>query len=341
MDDRCLACHEAIAMELDDESTLHGGLLTAEPSFYCRSCHPEHLGANASLTMVDPERFPHQVTGFSLDSHRPMPEDSAFSCAACHGEPLSRFAPETCTGCHRDLDQAYMQRHEDAFGQACLSCLVGKESYGAAFDHVQLAFPLTGRLVQVDCIGCHEGARSVPDLQAAPTDCYACHAADDAHDGSLGQDCAACHVTDDWQQATIDHDLTAFPLTGAHIDVACQECHQDQSFAGTPTDCVACHGEPGYHAGLLGIDCRSCHTTAAWTPAQFDRAHTFPLTHGRPQASACRTCHPSVLVAYTCYTCHEHEPGDVEEEHRDEGITDIQDCASCHPTGREKEGDDD
>ena len=407
MDDRCLACHVAIAMELENASTFHGGLLAAETGFRCRDCHPEHMGANASLTVVDPDRFPHELTGFSLASHRRMADGSAFTCADCHGEDLARFASATCAACHGDLDPAYMQAHEAAFGQDCLACHDGVETFGADFDHDLLAFPLAGRHVLVDCIGCHQDARSLADLQTTPTGCYACHAGDDAHDGRLGQDCAACHATSDWREATIDHDLTAFPLTGQHADVECQDCHADQVFANTPTNCyachagddahegqfgtdcgqchntrdwqqatfdhsttafpltgahvdlpclqchtdsvfagipsrcAACHAEPEFHIGLLGSDCQSCHSTTAWVPARFDGAHTFPLAHGRAEPSTCQTCHPVTLAAYTCYNCHEHDPGEIEEEHRDEGITDFQDCVRCHPTGREEEGGDD
>ena len=49
-----------------------------------------------------------------------------------------------------------------------------------------LDFPLTGKHVEAACSGCHIDARSVVDLQSAPTDCVACHQQDDAHDGDLG-----------------------------------------------------------------------------------------------------------------------------------------------------------
>jgi hypothetical protein len=43
-------------------------------------------------------------------------------------------------------------------------------------------------------------------------------------------------------------------------------------------------------------------------------------------------------MTYTCYGCHEHNPSEIEQEHREEGISDFQNCVACHPTGREKEG---
>ena len=56
--------------------------------------------------------------------------------------------------------------------------------------------------------------------------------------------------------------------------------------------------------------------------------------------ATCRKCHPDSLVSYTCYTCHEHQPDRIEREHREEGISNFQDCTRCHPTGREEEGGD-
>jgi hypothetical protein len=178
------------------------------------------------------------------------------------------------------------------------------------------------------------------DLRQTPADCSACHADDDPHDGRLGQGCEACHTPADWDEATIDHSLTAFPLTGAHVDVDCEPCHKNQVFSGTPQTCVGCHPEPTFHLGALGTDCAACHETAGWQPALFDQPHQFPFSHGATTPSSCRTCHPDQLLSYTCYGCHEHNPAEIEAEHLDEGIIDFHDCAKCHPTGQEDEAED-
>jgi hypothetical protein len=163
-------------------------------------------------------------------------------------------------------------------------------------------------------------------------ECVACHAKDDAHQGQFGQDCAGCHTPEDWKAASFDHSRTAFPLDGAHLNVACQQCHTDNTFKGTPTQCAACHAEPQYHLGLFKQACETCHTTQAWTPAQFNEAHTFPIDHGERGPSACRTCHPDNLLTYTCYEC--HDPNEVAAKHREEGIANFSDCVKCHPTGQ-------
>jgi hypothetical protein len=406
MADRCLACHDEIGLQLQDPESLHGALMGGGKQYSCRDCHSEHLGSAASLTIVDPQTFPHDATGYALVGHQRLPNGRAFACASCHGEQLARFDPRLCTDCHRELDAAYVQVHLDAFGSGCLNCHDGLDTYGQGFDHGQTPFPLEGRHAHVACAECHLGARSSADLQATSRECSDCHLTDDAHDGEFGQDCAGCHTPEGWEQATFDHNqaafvltgrhqgldcrdchvesiyrgtpqacvschrgddahegqfghdcaachnaegwdevtfdhsLAAFALTGAHLDVDCLQCHIGGSFRGTPAACADCHDEPFYHVGLLGIACADCHTTAAWEPARFDRAHSFPVNHGEGSPGACKTCHPSQLAGYTCYGCHEHDPAEIGQKHREEGITDFLDCVRCHPTGHKEGGED-
>jgi hypothetical protein len=348
--------------------------------------------------------FPHEMVGYSLTGHQTKHTGEQFASIDCHGEEIARFEITVCGDCHREIDVTFMEKHQTAFGGECLACHDGIDTYGGSFDHNLTAFSLTGKHTTVDCGGCHSGARTIADLQATPTDCYNCHAKDDAHGGQLGSNCEACHVTDGWEQASIDHDLTGFPLVGKHQEAACQDCHQGQQFEGTPTDCfschaeddthggqfgtdcsachtpagweevnfdhsltafpltgrhievectgchgegvftgkptvcVGCHEEPLFHQGLFDATCEACHTTDGWTPAQFNGIHTIPIDHGEGGASSCRTCHADSLVTYTCYGCHEHTTADIAEEHLKEGIGDFADCTACHPTGQKEEG---
>jgi hypothetical protein len=471
MSDRCLACHTEIARQLQEPSSLHSVLGVGGPGLACYDCHPEHRGTDAPLTQVDVDAFPHEATGYALQGHRQTAAGGEFACADCHGQSLTHFDVAACADCHRGLDDAYTQTHIETFGADCLACHDGIDTYGRLFDHDGLAFPLQGRHASTGCAGCHEGARSVADLQSAPQDCFSCHAEDDAHDGQFGQDCAACHTPEGWEAATFDHAQTAFALLGKHVAVDCGDCHVDGVYQGTPQDCVschleddahegqfgqdcaechtpedwkeatfdhaqtafpllgehvtvecgdchlegvyrgtpldcfschadddahegqfgqdcagchtpedwkaatfdhtqtafpltgahigtdclnchvggvfsgtsqvcsACHDDPVFHLGLLGSDCAACHTTEAWSPARYDRQHTFPFSHGERGPSPCLTCHPDTLSAYTCYDCHDHDPAEIEEEHRKEGIADFQDCVRCHPTGLKEEGE--
>jgi hypothetical protein len=187
----------------------------------------------------------------------------------------------------------------------------------------------------VACTKCHLDARTILDLQSEPQDCYSCHQQDDEHAGRFGQDCVACHSPDGWEPAKFDHNLSAFKLDGAHAQVRCEECHQNDVFKGTPSACAECHAEPTAHAGQFGTDCVACHSTSAWTPAAFNGKHTFPLDHGEQGTVSCVTCHPSNYQVYTCYGCHEHTEANIRGEHQEEGISDFQNCVECHADGRE------
>lgn len=335
MSDRCLACHTSL---LQGERDFHAVMLAQGREVTCRRCHTDHRGPEAPLTVMDVANFPHdEATGFSLRGHRKMADGSAFKCADCHGPELGRFELTTCTACHQDLDTAFISAHVTTFGWDCLACHDGLDTYGKAFDHNQQAFPLQGKHAEVACGDCHSGARQIADLRSAPQDCFTCHAQDDPHKGQFGRDCGACHHAGDWADATFDHSLAAFPLRGAHTRVSCEECHPDRRFTGTPSTCAACHVEPAYHQGLFSQECADCHSEAAWSPARFVGAHTFPLDHGESGALSCQTCHPDSLLAYTCYGCHEHEPTKIARKHQEEGIRDFQDCTRCHPSGRKEE----
>ncbi len=406
MADRCLDCHFSL---LDDPKDFHSLMLAEGRLSNCWRCHSEHNGAQAALTLLDLDQFPHDAAGYALRAHQTLADGSAFTCSSCHQGDFSDFDPLVCAVCHTQIDAAYLLAHSAVFGPACLDCHDGLDTYGAGFDHNLLAFPLAGRHAAQDCAACHSNARSLPDLRAAPQDCaachaaddahagrlgtdcavchtpegweeadfdhgraafaltgrhveapceschvegpagkifqgtpqdcFACHAADDAHQGQYGQDCAGCHTPEGWEEADFDHSLAAFQLTGAHLAAACAACHVDGVFKGTPQVCSACHTEPDYHGGLFSLDCQACHTTDAWRPAAFDQPHTFPINHGERGGSSCQTCHPDALQVYTCYGCHEHTPDNIAEEHREEGIGDFQDCMRCHPNGEEGEGD--
>jgi len=99
--------------------------------------------------------------------------------------------------------------------------------------------------------------------------------------------------------------------------------------------CVECHAEPEIHAGVFGTQCQSCHTSTAWSPAQL-QVHNFPIAHGEQGDQACAVCHPNVYFEYTCYVCHDHQPGPIQEKHFQEGISfqDLPNCAQCHPDGK-------
>lgn len=100
-----------------------------------------------------------------------------------------------------------------------------------------------------------------------------------------------------------------------------------------PHRCVACHEEPVIHDGLFGLNCARCHNADAWVPALLVQ-HTFPIDHGDQGDVACQVCHQDTYAANTCYGCHDHVPEDMLAVHRQEGISEYEACAECHPTGQ-------
>jgi len=320
----------------------------------CRDCHAEHdpdfmaehlqTVGNECVTCHDGSgnlaNFDHNTTRFPLQGQHAQIQcvgchtDGQFSalstaCADCHGEPEIHggFFSTNCEACHTSMDW---------------SSLVSLD--GGPFDHFeQTQFSLdrhqkdyTDQLM--NCAGCHtspDGIQVGFDLQF----CVACHTTENAafldeHQAEFGRDCLACHDGVD-RMHDFDH-ARFFPLDGAHADTECTACHIDQAFSGTPSECVACHGEPEIHAGFFGLQCESCHSTIAWSPAQMVE-HTFPLDHGEQGLVACETCHVERYTEYTCYGCHDHEPGKILSEHLEEGISqaELTDCMACHPDGRE------
>jgi hypothetical protein len=245
------------------------------------------------------EGFDHNRLAFPLEG-----EHANVQCAACHPAVRTiadlQAAPQECAACHQDDDP-----HQGDLGSECQACHTPLDWEQVNFDHA---------------------------LAAATSTCFACHESDDPHHGEFGQECGACHSTTSWLPAEFDHSKSQFPLTGAHQDVGCSGCHQDGVYKGTPTQCSACHAEPEYHLGAFGVECDACHTTVAWSPARYDRPHTFPIDHGE-QSNTCRTCHPSALTAYTCTAC--HEQNEIAGKHLEEGIRDFADCTRCHATGQE------
>jgi hypothetical protein len=324
MTDRCLACHRDVGDELAGGTGLHGRFATFTE---CRACHTDHGGETASLTLANPPDFPHDRTRYSLQAH-PVGRGvlgGGFACADCHPATLAEFEPATCATCHERRDPAYLARHVETFGEACLACHDGVDAYGADFAHAN--WPLEGEHAAADCSGCHAGAADAETLRATPTECAACHAAQDVHEGRLGADCGTCHTAAGWEDASdgFDHARTAFALVGRHAEVDCLACHVDRAWTGIGTTCEACHAGDDPHEGQFSQSCAACHTPEEWDEMTFDHATTrFPLeaAHAEPSCEACHSGGRYALTPRACFSCHEDDDAHEGNLGRD--------CASCH-----------
>jgi len=320
MADRCVVCHGEITEQIPDPLSLHGILSNGNSSLECRQCHPEHRGAIASLTEFS-SNFPHDQLGFSLAAH----PDAV--CADCHNGNYTSFDTTTCVTCHKQESSQFISMHMISYGDDCLACHDGIESINSSFVHDLTHFQLTGRHQNVECITCHLGARTIADLQNTPTQCINCHAKDEPHDGRFGTACETCHSTSGWTPAKFDHNLANFKLTGKHLSTACEDCHKDGTYKGTPSSCVSCHLEDDAHRGQLGNDCSLCHSTDAWEPATFDhQTSVFTLT-GAHLTVECTQCHENGTFKGTptkCFACHS-----TDDKHNGRFGTS---CDACHST---------
>jgi hypothetical protein len=264
MADRCVVCHITVKSEIRAKDGLHGRLIGKQASPTCKGCHPDHHGPNGALTDIDEATFPHELTGYSLRSHRKKADGTRFTCADCHPKGLSNFDQTVCIDCHVKIDVGFMTRHQATFGKDCLPCHDGSGRNGANFDHSKLPFKLSGKHSSVACEKCHTDARSLSDLKKAPQDCFACHVKDDKHNGTFGKDCGQCHTTATWKNAKFDHKIFPVDHGSKELTATCKTCHPNDT--GTYT-CYGCHAHTpanvvGEHEGkpLSALtNCIQCH----------------------------------------------------------------------------------
>jgi Cytochrome c7 and related cytochrome c len=175
--------------------TCHAGNLYRDRlSTACVSCHGKddphegQLGNNCGQCHNEASwrqkvAFDHDLTKFPL-----VGLHAAVPCEECHRTRSYKGTPRACVSCHKDT------RHAGRLGRNCAACHNPNGWARWLFNHdKQTSYPLTGAHRGLQCQACHRepaGAKVV-----APTDCFGCHRADDAHQGSFGRACAKCHNT--------------------------------------------------------------------------------------------------------------------------------------------------
>ncbi|MDX1385619.1 MAG: cytochrome c3 family protein, partial [Thermoanaerobaculia bacterium] len=330
LDTACASCHE----------DRHGGALGTS----CTDCHTQVAWSPA-------DGFRHADTAFPLRGAH-----ATADCAGCHagggetGLDLG-FAARgtTCAACHDDP-------HRGRLGVGCAGCH-GETSWSSVepsgFDHSRTRFPLRASHATTACDACHIDGRA---LAIAGFDrCTTCH--QDPHLGQLSADgrrCTACHDEESFRPSSFtvaDHQTTAYPLTGAHLAVACNLCHvpvaatelglaaaepgaSTSVFTFAGTSCDVCHGSPHVGSTAEVAACDSCHDTDLWSTVAFDHADTGFLLGGAHADLACRSCHhgdgdatslPFSELSTACAGCHT-------DEHRGQFAGDggPPTCESCH-----------
>ena len=289
----------------------------------CNSCHAEQdvhegrlgpaCGTCHNPTGWAPAPYDHNLSAFKLDG-----QHMAVACQKCHIDHVLQGTPSDCFACHSANDT-----HKGRLGNSCGTCHTTAGWAPALYDHNLSAFKLSGQHVTVTCSKCHINHV----LQGTPTNCYACHAGNDTHQGHLGTNCATCHSTSGWKPAVYDHNLSIFKLTGQHIQVTCLNCHVNDVFKGTPANCNSCHAGDDVHHGQFGTDCSTCHSTSGWKPASYNHnLSAFKLT-GKHVQVACLSCHVNGIFKGTpsnCFSCHASD----DTHHGQYGTS----CSTCHST---------
>jgi len=330
-----LALLTRAAVGQDSTANPHGPLRIP-----CAECHSSG-GWRPAKIAAD---FDHAKLGFTL-----VGAHVQASCRSCHARLSFQGTPRQCAACHTDP-------HRGEVGPGCERCHTSRSFIDRSLlvsAHELTAFPLTGAHLAADCESCHlPGAQGKMTFVGVPADCYNCHrqnfATANPDHGGFPTNCVECHTTATWLGANFNHQATRFPLTGAHLAVACNVCHADKVFAGKSTACVSCHltdynatTSPQHQAAQFPTDCATCHTTVTWSGATFNHdGPYFPIYSGTHQGkwTACTDCHlnPADFSTFTCIACHAHSnQTQVDGDHKSvKNYTyDSNACYQCHRNG--------
>ena len=326
----CVDCHTA-----DFNQTTNPNHTAIGISNDCASCHTTEPGWSPATFDVHNDYY--VIEG----AHTAFAND----CATCHNGDYAN-TPNTCGGCHIDNYNATTNpNHQPAgYSTECASCHSQTAWQPANFDHDLTNFPLTGAHTTVECASCH-----INGYAGTSTLCVDCHTTDfnqttNPNHAAFGisNDCATCHTTEPgWNPATFDVHNDYYVIEGAHTAFAndCATCHHGD-YANTPNTCAGCHIDnynattnPNHQPAGYSTDCASCHSQAAWQPANFDHDLTnFPLT-GAHTTVECASCHINGYAGTStlCVDCHTTDFNQTTNpNHAAFGISN--DCASCHTT---------
>ncbi len=330
----CIDCHDHNQPAMDSKHNGVGGYTFA--SLPCYECHP--TGSVQGAFNHNSGKFP--LTG----AHITTP------CGQCHTSGF-QGTPTDCLACHQANYNATTNPNHQAANipTTCGTCHTTNPGWKPAtyMQHDAQYFPVySGKHAGTwtTCAECHTTSGSYKSFSCI--DCHAHNQADmdSKHNGVGGYTyaslpCYECHPTGS-VQGSFNHNNGSFPLTGVHITTPCGSCHSN-GFAGTPTDCFACHQtnfnattNPNHTAKNIPNTCATCHTTAAgWKPAAFPtHSSYYPLTGAHASiANNCVQCHNGNYInpPNTCVGCHQaNYNSTTNPNHASAGFP--TDCASCH-----------
>jgi len=240
-------------------------------------------------------------------------QDIKQQCFSCH-QAFGGIENSRCIACHAlaDIGKDTMRTatgsitkggqvlfHQNLDKYACTTCHTDHAGLNTKSAMKGFEHKILPKTIINDCIACHQ--KPVDKLHQQTTDA-----------------CAKCHTTKAWElEFAFNHDMVQ------------------------PADrnnCVGCHETPAdaFHRTVKD-GCKKCHSTDKWIPSTFNHAAYFVLDSDHN--AKCATCHlNNNYKTYTCYGCHEHTASNILQEHREEGITNLINCVSCHKSSTEHEG---
>ena len=332
----CVTCHLAKYNATSTPVHSSSGFSTT-----CETCHTTSTWLGAV--------FDHSKTLFPLTGAH-----IATACSGCHGDGVYKGKAITCVSCHQTaFNNTANPKHANAgfLATNCSTCHTTNLGWTPpTWTHPTNLFQFTGAHLAIAmlCNSCH--ADNV--FKGKGTTCVTCHLAkynattSPVHSSSgFPNTCADCHTTATWLGAVFDHNKTLFPLTGAHMAVACASCHGDGVYKGKPITCVSCHltnfnntANPKHaNAGFLATNCATCHTTnLGWAPPTWTHpTNLFQFTgYHVTIKDNCVMCHTTQLykgLGTTCVTCHlAIYNATTNPVHTTAGFPTT--CADCHTT---------
>jgi hypothetical protein len=325
----------------------------------CESCHTTASWKKINSSM----QFDHSKTKYPLTGGHLQ-----VSCVNCHagGDFKKQLTFAKCNDCHT-LDPHKGQFQARASKGECSECHTvdaWKPSLFGVKEHATSKYPLDGKHATVACDKCHTPDGKDTQYKVKFAACTDCHK--DEHDKQFAaapymNRCEDCHTVRDFHRSTFTiakHQKSHFVLTGAHVAVACAECHK--AGLGGRTDkilpfrfqdstCASCHQDP--HKGEFKDrmaakksngtpqGCEACHGTRSWVDINgFDHSKTkFALT-GAHRVVSCGECHKPLSgthdihfkgTATNCEACHT-DPHGGQFAAKDE----VTKCAECHTDQR-------
>lgn len=325
----CYSCHK-----VDYEQVQNPNHLVNNYPTDCTMCH--------SIIGWSSANFDHNSTQFPL-----IGAHVNVDCGSCHNGNYTN-TPNTCYGCHQsDYNNTDDPPHASAgFSTDCVTCHSQSAWSPSTFDHDNQFFPIySGRHLGAwtSCSDCHINSSAFSVFS-----CLACHEhnqndTDNEHREVSGysynsEACYTCHPSGSGEGA-FNHSLTSFPLTGIHVTLDCNQCHQ-QGYSGTTTDCYSCHNNaydnsvnPNHLAAGITTSCESCHNTSAWIPSTFIHSTTGFELLGQHASIQCSSCHEGNTSGLDnlCVSCHQDNyNASTNPSHTSLALP--TDCENCHTT---------